>query len=307
MSTAGPFVCALVGVADLTAAQALWQDRFGFSPAGRAPAAGDTATVLGIDAANLGAQQVLASPGHAGAAMLHLVEFAVPGAPVRANAGVTDLCPKNIDIYCRDLPARHGELEAAGSRFRSAPKSFQAGPLTIREVQLLAHDVINVGLIEVVDLELPYTGPGFAGLGPVVTTVADIDAETAFYQDVLGLEICEEHRFSGPEIEAMVGLPPGTVLEMRLVGKPDDWFGRVEIVTYHGAGGENRYPRSDAPATGLLRLAYAVTDADAALATLASQKLPATDHGSLDTVLGRRRCLSTTSPAGLRVDLIGED
>ncbi|NNL99798.1 MAG: hypothetical protein HKO62_03535 [Gammaproteobacteria bacterium] len=304
MSGGKTFVSALVGVSDLAAAEALWQERFGFTGlAGPPPAASDTATMLGIVPTDVSAQSVLASPGHEASALLHLVEFARPGEPVRAGAAVTDLCPKNIDIYCRDLPARHAELEAAGSRFRSAPKSFQAGPLTIREVQLMGHDDTNIGLIEVVDLELPYTSPGFAGLGPVVTTVADIEAETDFYRGVIGLDICEEHRFSGPEIEAMVGLPPGTVLEMRLVGDPSDWFGRVEIVTYHGAAGADRYPRSAAPATGLLRLSYGTADAGAAVSALAERGLAAIDHGILDTVLGARRCLSTSSPAGLNIDL----
>ena len=106
-----------VGVADMAAAEALWQDTFGLEVVSeRAPGDAALAQLLGVRPEAVGTQRLLGTPGQS-AGRLHLVEFPEPDPPVREGANAFDLAPKNLDIYVDDLPARERALRAEGWAF----------------------------------------------------------------------------------------------------------------------------------------------------------------------------------------------
>lgn len=244
------FSFATVGVSDMTITRRLWETAFGLAPV--SPPAGSTTP---------GAVQevFLGEPGQT-KGVVHLVQYPNAGQPVRSGAKTTDLCPKNLDLYCTDLPARFDELAELGYEFRAPWSEYAVEGRVVREVQLLGPDDTNIGLMELQDVPVAFSQTGFSGLGPVVCVVPDADAECAFYRELFGLETVIHKYLDGPEIEKMIGLPPGAGLDMRVMGHPDRWLGRVEIIQYRGATSENRYPLAKPPATGFLSLTYLTGD-----------------------------------------------
>jgi catechol 2,3-dioxygenase-like lactoylglutathione lyase family enzyme len=293
-----------VGVRDMAEALALWRDTFGFAVlARRAGADGDLGRLFGLAPERIVDQAILGTPALAGA-RLHLVQFQSPDPPVRLGARPTDRLPKNLDVEAHDLPRRHAELLAAGRRFRSAVVEYPFEGLTVREVQMPAHDETNVVLVEVVGQRHPFTAQGYAGLTSFVTVVGDPEAEEAFHREVLGLPLALKHVLRGAGIEKMVGLPAGAGLDVRIFGPKDSPFGRLEVVHYQGAPGEDRYARARPPALGTLH-ATVFTDSLAAWRARAEKAgRGVVQHGRLVTVFGEGEVATVHTPGGLRVDVM---
>lgn len=269
-----------VSVRDMAIAQRLWQTGFGLEPLS---VPWQSATPEVVDEIFLG------EPGQS-KGIVHLIQYRNPGQPVRAGANTTDLCPKNLDLYCTDLPGRFDQLRALGYEFRAPWSEYGVEGKVVREVQLLGPDDTNIGLMELQGVQVNFSSAGFAGLGPVVCIVPDADAECEFYQSAFGLEMIIHKYLDGPEIEKMIGLPPGAGLDMRVMGHPDQWLGRVEIIQYRGAAGDNRYPLAKPPATGFLSLTYLKSD-------LLSQPSQAEQ-------LPDNRGLALSTPAGMQIDVL---
>lgn len=247
-----------VGTADLDRALCLWRDTLGLQsyPDSLSPQQlerlwslprGGVRRVLGLE-----------TPGAAGGGLL-LVEFSGASRAVRESAAVTDLCPKNLDVNVIDLPARARELTAAGYRLRSDPVEYAIGDLQVREVQVPVEEGVNLVLAEILGEPLVTTARLYGAVTSVVTTTADIPAEAAFFE-CLGFERLDYHRLTGPEVETMVGLRPGGVLEMQLLGDARHRFGRAELVGYGVDSGNDLYPLARPPALGLFRGAIRVAD-----------------------------------------------
>ncbi len=293
-----------LGVANLDAALALWVDTFGFevSLQSEGPDSG-LAHLWSLQAQDIARQAVVRTPGqHTG--MIHLVEFNDPQPPIRQGAEVFDLVPKNLDIHVRDLPARVEELKAAGMRFRNENYSEITipGGGIFREIHMPAHDEVNVVLLEVIGEELPYTSRGFAGVGPVITIVPDAGEEKQFYQDILGLDILSDNILAGPEIEKMVGLPPGAALDVSVLGNENQHFGRIEIVDYQGVEGEDLYPRARPKALGTLQVSYTISDLQPLISRLEAAGITYTRYGDVRTLLGSGEAIAFHSPAGFRIE-----
>ncbi|MEL6200395.1 MAG: VOC family protein [Pseudomonadota bacterium] len=293
-----------VGVADLAEAEALWCDTFGMSAVADREAGDATlATLWQLPASAIGRQRLLTTPGQT-EGRLHLVEFLDPDPPVREGANTFDLAPKNLDIYVDDLPEKEVELRAGGHRFRTEQHSEVVAPdgTRFRELHMPVHDAINVVLLEVVGSPRPVTRAGFGAVGPLIITVPDARAEQAFARDVLGLGKLSDHVLSGPEIEAMIGLPPGATLDVSIWGDATAPFGQLEIIEYGGTDGVNLYARAQAPATGILQVRYhaeSLAPIEARLSDIACER-----HTDIDLIDGRGALLRFRSPAGLAVEVL---
>lgn len=295
-----------VGVADMAAADALWRDTFGLEVmAERAPGDAALARLLGVGPEAIGTQRVLGTPGQS-TGRLHLVEFPQPDPPVRAGANAFDLAPKNLDIYVDDLPARERALRDSGWAFHGDRCSEVTAPdgTRFRELHMPAHDAVNVVLLQIVGAPRPVTTAGFGAVGPLIVTVPDAAAEQAFAADVLGLGKLSDHRLGGPEIEAMIGLPPGATLDVSIWGEADAPFGQLEIIEYGGTDGVDRYPRARAPATGILQVRYHVGDLAPIATRLDRAGRDHARHDDVDLIDGRGDLLRFASPAGLVVDVL---
>jgi catechol 2,3-dioxygenase-like lactoylglutathione lyase family enzyme len=309
----GAFAHVTIGVASLNEALRFWQDNFGFGiRILREGADSALGSLWGIDPEGISRQAILATPTGvrrwATAGAMHLVEFRNPLPAIREGATAFDLLPKNLDLYTTDMPTRYTQLEAAGHRFRTRWAEMPAGEHLFREVQMPAHDAINVVLIEAIGpgYDTPLSPAGYAGIGPLVTIVPGIEAETVFWRDVLGMTTTLELELAGPVIERTVGLPQGAALRLCVFGDLDEPLGRIEIIEYQQVRGRNLYPRARPPATGILHVNHQVPDLGPLRTRLEAAKIAFREHGVLNCLYGSGPILSFHSPAGFKVEVQGK-
>ncbi|MEZ5564502.1 MAG: hypothetical protein R3F24_02850 [Gammaproteobacteria bacterium] len=293
----------VVGVADLDVAISLWVETFGLTILRRQDTAdADLARIWGLQADAIPRQALVGMPD-AVHGRLHLVEFAHPNAPVRETALATDCCPKSLDVHTEDLPDRMRLLQAQGHQFRSPVHHEVSSPggLRFREAHMPAHDALNVVLLEVLGQPVSVSPQGFAAIGLLITIVPDAELEKTFYASVLGLEKLMQNILEGPEVEAMIGLPPGAALDASIWGNPGDALGQVEIIEYRGVRGANLYPRAQPPATGILQIAFKTANLSGLRRRLHDSGTVRVEHGTVETLAMRGDTLSFTTPAGLKV------
>ena len=218
----------------------------------------------------------------------------IPIRPCDKVAAAFDMVPKNLDIYAKDLPDRVAALRAAGATFRTESHSEVTAPdgTQFREIHMPSHDNINVVLIEVLGKQLEWTPAGFSGIAPLIFTVPDADAEKDFFRAVFQLQKLNDNILKGPEIERMVGLPPGAALDVSIWGKPGVNFGGIEIIEYRGVEGTNLYSLAIPKALGVLHIVYVVPKATALRQRLADRRVTVTDHGQVSTLLADGRVMS---------------
>jgi catechol 2,3-dioxygenase-like lactoylglutathione lyase family enzyme len=300
-----PFSSVVVGVADLDRAMALWVDRFGLQlVATRDGPDADLARLWGIDPADVQRQALVATPGQR-LGMLHFVEFNEPDSPVRRGAATIDCCPKNLDVYADDLPAKMRELASLGYSFKNPTHSEVATPdgLRFREGHMPTHDDINVVLLELVGQDLPYSPSGFAAVGLLITIVPDAEREKAFYRSALELEKLHDNVLQGPDVEAMIGLPPGVALHASIWGQADAPMGQIEVIEYRGADGDNLFPRARPKALGTLHVGFESPDIAALRQRLAAAGVEFVEHGRTSTLATSGETISFLTPAGMRIEV----
>jgi len=207
-----------IGTADMEGALDFWVGRLGFECASRVE--GDDPGLRehwGVSDRQIARQAMVRAVGAENGGM-HLVEWGVAAESVRADAQVFDLCPKNLDIYVDDLPARMAQLVEQGVVFRNERYSEAVSPdgVHFREIHLAGHDDINIVLLQVIGSDTPIPESGFYGVGPLVCIVRDPAVEKHFIDAILGLSLSHNNILEGPEIEEMIGLPAGCALEVSI-------------------------------------------------------------------------------------------
>ena len=294
-----------IGTSDVAAACHFWVDMLGFECTDRAE--GDDPGLRQhwqLTDRQIRRQAMLQSPGAAFGA-IHLVEYDTAAATVRQDAAVFDLCPKNLDIYVDDLPLRMAELTARGVRFRNEQYSEAVSPdgVHFREIHLAGHDDINIVLLQIMGGDALPTSSGFYGVGPLVCIVNDPAAEKAFYRDVMGLALTHDNILAGPEIEQMIGLPAGCALEVSIWAQIGQSLGEVELVTYQGTQGTNRYPRAAPGARGVTHLNWWVEDMAAWKDHLVQLNVPFNRSRLSGRLMQSRESVLLHSPAGLSIEV----
>ena len=294
-----------IGTSDVAAACHFWVDMLGFECIDRAE--GDDPGLRQhwqLTDRQIRRQAMLQSPGAAFGA-IHLVEYDTAAATVRQDAAVFDLCPKNLDIYVDDLPLRMAELTARGVRFRNEQYSEAVSPdgVHFREIHLAGHDDINIVLLQIMGGDALPTSSGFYGVGPLVCIVNDPAAEKAFYRDVMGLALTHDNILAGPEIEQMIGLPAGCALEVSIWAQMGQPLGEVELVTYQGTQGANRYPRAVPGARGVTHLNWWVEDMAAWKDHLVQLNVPFNRSRLSGRLMQSRESVRLHSPAGLSIEV----
>ena len=293
-----------VGTANLEAQLDLWVGTFGLAVLEqRSGPDAELGRIWGIPADQITAQALVGTPA-VDCGRLHFVEFKDPATPVRQGAASTDLGPKNLDVMAFDLPKKYEALEKAGHTFRSNWVQYEFEGIQVREVQMPGPDDTNLVFVELVGNTYPYTPQGYAGMTSFVSVNPDPQAEERFYRELLGLPVAHKVDLDGPEIEKMIGLPPGAALDVRVLGPHESPFGRVELVHYRGADGTNRYPLAKPPAVGTLHAAFFVRSIAAFQERARELGVKAVDHGRIETIFGAGPAVTVHSPAGLRLDVL---
>jgi len=294
-----------IGVADLAPVRRLWVDLLGLHcVASHQGADVELAALWGLDSTDISAQLVVATPG-AKQGRLHFVELSQPGLPVRHGAATIDCCAKNIDVNCVDIDQVVQRLKKAGFVFRSPVAQYELDGVQIREVQFAAHDELNVVLIEVLSADYlrVMSAEGCAAVTSVVSIVPDVVREVEFFQSVLRLPQALHHQLAGPGLEAAAGLPAGTTLDLFLLGSPDNIFGRVELIQYIGAAGQNLFPRARPPATGILKFGIEVSSLARVEAVLDGLGWPSASSRPFSILPAVGRMLECASPAGIPLQI----
>ena len=293
-----------VGVADLDKALELWVGKFGFSKlATRDGEDAELASLWRILPSDIKRQALLGMPGSR-YGKLHLVEFTEPGPAVREGAQTFDLCPKNLDIYVHDLPSRVKEMQADGYSFRNAEPSEVTAPdgTRFREIQLPAHDELNIVLLEVIGKEMDFSAEGFAGIGPLITVVGHAGRERDFYADVMGFDILSDNILEGPEIERMIGLPTGSGLDVSIWGNAHIPLGQIEVIEYRGVQGNDLYPIAVPTQLGILHVSYEVANLEAFKRKLHASGINHSDRDYRDVIFGSGRFIRFRTPSGMNIE-----
>jgi catechol 2,3-dioxygenase-like lactoylglutathione lyase family enzyme len=295
-----------VGVASLAEALTLWCGPLGLEVVARrdGPDA-DLGRLFGLAPGQIRAQALVGTPG-VRAGRLHFVEFDPPGPCVRDGAQPTDLGPKSLDVACRDIVARQAELRRLGFAFRSEISDYRVGEIEARETQMPAHDATNIVLIETCGESPALSARGYGAVTSFVVIVPDTRRDATFLGEVLGLEELMHHRISGAGIERAVGLPPGTTLDLRLLGCAEERYGRLELIQYEGLRGTDRFARAKPPARGSLHCAVRVAGLPGVARRAAALGAALERCGRLDTIVGAGEMARLCLPSGLRLDLLEE-
>jgi len=302
-----PIAHIVVGVADMAPVRNLWQAHFGLvEQASRIGPDPDLSRCWDIADDAIAEQLLLSTPG-ARAGWLHFVRFNKPDAPVRQGADTTDLCPKNLDVNCTDMAARCEMLAADGYVFRSAINEYDIGGLSAREVQFGGHDDTNIVLIELDDWPVKLSSRHYGAVSSLVVVVADTAVEADFYCRLFGHEQLMHHRIAGKAIEDTVGLPPGSALDMRLTGDPEEFYGRVELIAYEGTSGTDRFSLARPPALGTLLCRFEVDDPHVLLQQAKLNGYAVNDRGVVDCLYGRCRLMTIKTPAGFSVEAFSRE
>ena len=294
-----------IGTADIAAALDFWVGLLGFECVARAE--GDDPGLRdhwGVADCQIARQALVRSPG-AGVGAMHLVEWDVVPETVRAGAQVFDLCPKNLDIYVDDLPKRMAELADQGVVFRNEHYSEAVSPdgVHFREIHLAGHDDINIVLLQVIGSDTRFPDSGFYGVGPLVCIVRNPEAEKHFIDTILGLSMTHDNILEGPEIEAMIGLPAGCALEVSIWAEAGQTLGEVELVTYQGTDGADRYLRALPGARGVTHLNWWLDEIEPFAAHLRGKGVPYELSKVGSSLFQSSSCLIFHSPAGLRLEV----
>lgn len=307
------FAYAVISVADMDQALGLWVSRFGMQQVVRRQGTDPgLARLWGLAEGDIIDQALLVTPGREQGGV-HLVRFRLPGPTVREGAAPTDLVPKSIDIAVHDIRTRYAELEAAGFTFRSKIGRFETDGIVVHEVHMNGPESVNLVFLEQEGKPEHVSAQGYGVSPQVIATTPDNRGEKVFFEQVLGLDETSYHRFSGPEVERTIGLPPGGALDVRIFGDPAYDYGRLEIVQYEGVQSRDLYPRAVPPARGFLAVTFFVKDIGVVLERAAvlqqsggavAMRAPPRDHGVVDTLFGRARMATLVSPAGLVIQLI---
>ena len=294
-----------IGTADIAVALDFWVGLLGFECVARAE--GDDPGLRdhwGVADCQIARQALVRSPG-AGEGAMHLVEWDVVPETVRAGAQVFDLCPKNLDIYVDDLPKRMAELADRGVVFRNEHYSEAVSPdgVHFREIHLAGHDDINIVLLQVIGSDTRFPDSGFYGVGPLVCIVRNPEAEKHFIDTILGLSMTHDNILEGPEIEAMIGLPAGCALEVSIWAEAGQTLGEVELVTYQGTDGADRYLRALPGARGVTHLNWWLDEIEPFAAHLRGKGVPYELSKVGSSLFQSSSCLIFHSPAGLRLEV----
>ena len=298
----------VVGVKNMDVALELWISTFGFEILEqRIGADPDLSKLWGLTENEITRQTLVATPNMK-VGMLHFVEFKKPSIEVRKSASSTDLGPKNLDITCRQLPDRYEELLSMGHQFRSKYVNYrvEATDADVIEVQMPGHDSTNIIFMEWLGEEITLSEQGYGGITSLVTVVPDLELEAKFYQSVFGLKETIHEELFGPNVEAMIGLPKGGGLVLKLLeGDETDRYGRVELVNYIGADEQvDRYKIAKPPALGTLHCSFRTDSIDAFGDKLDQIGIESIFNEDLDLIYGKTSTYSIWTPAGLRIDVM---
>jgi catechol 2,3-dioxygenase-like lactoylglutathione lyase family enzyme len=165
-------------------------------------------------------------------------EFTGPDSPA-------DVGPKAIDFYVRpevSMERTLGDLRAAGAIPQTRPITYQVGTLISEEAVVAGPDGVPMLLMRAVRhpaSSLRSDGPtcSFSEIPTISIIVGDLNASTAFYEDILGYTRGTDAPIKADLQEAvaeLTGVPSTTEIYLRLVRNPSQSSGKVLLIRFGG-------------------------------------------------------------------------
>lgn len=219
---------AVVGASDLATSVA-FVEALGFEVVARRSLPAETADVLyalptAVD------EVVLAAPG-AAAGAVRLVATPLPRPahdPYRRGGHA-------LDLYTTDIE-RSLALSAEAGAHVGPLADYDFGPIHLRQGQATGPDGVPWVFVEIAH-RLPSlldTEPErlHSELHSTVWAVDDLDATTAWWTDVVGLDLRSRFPITEPAVPAFMGLPRPTTLAMSVLTGPGAAAPRFELLAY---------------------------------------------------------------------------
>ena len=224
---------AVVGVSDLAASIAFYT-AYGFEVVARNRLEADVATALyGLDSAT--DEVVLGVPG-AATGRLRLVHTPLP----LPDRGHFHRGGHALDIYTSDMEASTALARELGVVV-GPTADYVFGPVSLQQAQAMAPDEVPFVFVGI-DRRLPsildaQPERAHSELHSVVGCVDGIDAETAFWKDVVGLELRSQFPIDVPAVSEFMMLPRHVPIRMSVMSGAAANPPRFELLEFSDAEG----------------------------------------------------------------------
>jgi len=298
-----------VAVADLDQALQLWVGNLGYSKLAQAEGEDpELATLWRLLPSDIARQALLGLPGPrevSGHGRLHLVQFSEPGPTIREGAQVYDAGPQSLVLLASNLTTRVKELQDSGLTFYSAEPVAGQGPdgKVFRQIRLGIHDQLNLILRELPAAAGSLNDRGFSNITALVNVVEFAGPEREFLAGVLGLRPVAERSIEGPELEQLMGLSSGAILDITGLGPAAQAGGQLELNDYRSnMPGTDLYSVSVPTQLGILHLSYAVEDLEGLMQGLSSAGFSYSDREYREVIYGKGRFVRFRTPAGFTIE-----
>lgn len=291
---------AVVGVSDLAASIAFYS-AYGFEVVAQSRLEADVAAALyGLDAAT--DEVTLGVPGAAtGRLRLVLTPLPLPDRGHFHRGGHA------LDIYTSDMAASTALARELGVVV-GPTADYVFGPVSLQQAQAMAPDEVPFVFVGI-DRRLPSVLDDqpervHSELHSVVGCIDGIDAETAFWKDVVGLELRSQFPIDVPAVSEFMMLPRHVPIRMSVMSGPAANPPRFELLEFSDAEGITVSGRPLLP--GCLVVGLRVPDVLAAVEAMAeagATTYPAVPAPGLDGQL--ELAAFVTTPGGIDVEVRG--
>ena len=267
----GSLSFALVGTRSLDAALGFYRDVIGLAVAAQGEA---SLQVAADDATPRPARLALLHEPGTPVGRVLLAEFATPGAFVRQPGDRTSRGFWNLNFYVDDIDASTAQLRARGFEFWSDPETYVVGTAAgvAREVVFETADSVAINLVEPrgdastftgrVRAEVARHGKTPRGFTPVATTahcVRDVAAASAFYRDVLGMQVVLDETLGRPETNRFLARPADARTHTVFMAGAH-FYGKIALNEPQNFFVPERVAAQHAPNAGYLAQGFVVDD-----------------------------------------------
>lgn len=248
----------LISVRDLSESVAFYRDNFGMSEV----------TDYALDSATINQLWDL-PPGTTGHAtllkteeqtsLLELIEFKPHSDKfIREIGNTRDYGLFSIAFRAKNVAAACDRFKQQGYQFICPPITYTPNwvPVTVKEAIMVSPNGIPIALIERLTEPIPEFEGEFSIILDSSQTVADLDAVTQFYVDVLGLNLVFDQVLPPGMIDDILNFPQGTESRMAFLTQPGSKTPLLELIQ---SSVEGKYLSDIAkpPNLGLFAIAFA--------------------------------------------------
>lgn len=211
-----------------------------------------------------------------------------------------------LDLYTTDIE-RSLQVSADAGASVGPLADYDFGPIHLRQAQATGPDHVPWVFVEIAH-RLPSVLDSrpellHSELHSTVWSVDDLDAATAWWTEVVGLDLRSRFPITEPAVSRFMGLPRTTALAMSVLTGPGAGSPRFELLAFDGEPGPHVPP---VPLTAGATLPVLVADdLDADLDRLMAGGATAGEVVVAPGPAGRERAVVVVGPHGLGLELRG--